>query len=232
MICSNIDRYAAIWQAAHPNSWVEIPDCVEALAGEDKPFRKQRAAPGGADTFWVGDEARDFTNLGNYYEDAYNPEAPMSPEAVKQRFRYLYEWSIRQGRRGAGFGQIPPEMEPLEVLEKAQVFDYKGVEAGEVPVDIGPVLGDGDQESMGVAAAAASDGVAAAEEAPSEPIEAPAIVAPSEQVLEVPTTAATPGTTATSAFTNIPSGATNVADPDVDESKYYRDWYIDNQVER
>lgn len=153
----------------------------------------------------------------------------MSAEDVKKRFVYLHDWSVRPGRPGSDFGQIPDERKPLD-LSTAQVYNYEGLKDAIVPLEPGPAIGDDAQEALGGAAAEA--GEAREEEPPSEPIDDPVPAAPTEEQLRVTTSAAAPGTTAEFAFTNIPADATDVAPPDVDESKYYRDWYIDNRVQR
>lgn len=132
---------------------------------------------------------------------------------------------------------MPESMKPLN-LKDAQVYQPPD----SVPLNPGPIRTEKSQklmtfarrapESVVVAATQSHEEAAVEPDAPTEPSQIPAVKAPSEEALQIDPAPAAAGDSASFAFTNIPEGATDVAPADVDETKYYRDWYVDDIVER
>lgn len=209
---SKIDRDAAIWQAANPKTWTATKDSIASLAEDNLPFRKQ---PGNIpkQSFFDGNAAQQTTRYGNYYKDA----ADMAPDDVRRNYYRLYNWALPRDENWDNLTP-PDDMKPLPV-EKSQAFDFKQGSPSGAPGNIGPVTGGRSQATMGGFNDAAPD-------------EEPFTVEPSQAALEVSVSAVDPGTETRFAFTNMSPDATDVAPADLDESKYYRDWYIDNVVER
>lgn len=116
LMYSNIDRYLAIWQAAHPGSWRDpktnqLKKELHSLEDELRPFYKQDK------TFWTSLDAEDTTVLGYTYADV-----KKSSEETKDSFRHRHSWSIRYQANSEDLGPTAPvEMEPLD-LSGAQVF--------------------------------------------------------------------------------------------------------------
>lgn len=232
---SNIDRYAAIWQAAHPGSWVTSKGAKADLAGNNVPFRKSRGATSKDDVYWLGNDQQNSRLYGSYYEDAYDPKQQRlkTGDDVKKNFVNLYGWSIPNSGPAAQVPAPPDSMKPLD-LTHAQVFSPPdGLPAGP-----GPVLGHAPQVVMKKVTHAATAAVTTAAATVSAaigttlPIAQFAIV-PDQSLKQIDTHPVAPGaSTSTKAFTNVSKDATDVAPPNVDESKYHRDWYIDDIVER
>ena len=113
---SNIDRYLAIWQAAHPGSWKdpktkELKKELKSLEDELRPFYKQDK------TFWTSLDVEDTKVLGYTYADV-----KKTPEETKKLFRHRHKWSIRPKIDLGKWRPIAPiEMEPLD-LSSAQVY--------------------------------------------------------------------------------------------------------------
>lgn len=118
----------------------------------------------------------------------------------------------------------PPEgMEPLPVLE-APVFDYEN--AGTDARRLRDAL-----RAPRIAPSAMQASGSAAQEQLTAPV---TTFAQAAESIDIETTPVEPGTAASSiAFTNIAD--TPMAAPlpaDFDETKYYRDWYVDHRVKR
>ena len=113
---SNIDRYLAIWQAAHPNAWIDpntarLKEELKSLKNDLRPFYKT------ANTFWTSLDAEDTQVFGYRYADV-----KKTPEETKESFRHRHTWSIRpQQSIPEWMPDAPPEMEPLD-LSGAQVY--------------------------------------------------------------------------------------------------------------
>ena len=111
---SNIDRYFAIWQAAHPNSWFD---------GENKDLADQDLlpffSPKGQDPrgFWTSNSARHTTKFGYTYEDVLS-----NPNETVENFERKHEWSLRPKDLAKDWHPvIHPDMIPLD-LSRAQVY--------------------------------------------------------------------------------------------------------------
>ena len=113
---SNIDRYLAIWQAAHPNAWIDsdtgrLKEELKSLENDLKPFYKT------ANTFWTSVDAEDTQVFGYRYADV-----KKTPKETKELFRHRHTWSIRpELSTPEWMPNAPPEMEPLD-LSGAQVY--------------------------------------------------------------------------------------------------------------
>ena len=113
---SNIDRYLAIWQAAHPDGWRDpktkkLKEDLKCLEHELRPFYKQDK------TFWTSLDAEDTETLGYTY-----PDVQTTSEETKELFRHRHAWSIRPQQDSEDWRPIAPtEMEPID-LSSAQVY--------------------------------------------------------------------------------------------------------------
>lgn len=225
-IYSQIDRFAAIWQAAHPGAWAFTEEGRKILDGDSVPFCKSRGSTGTDDKFWTGNDAQSTLRYGNYYEDAYDPTGEKFQDAsdVKKNFLNLYRWSIPWTGFLADLIDSHESMAPLD-LTQAQVY----LPPDGVPGGIGPVLGQAPQIVMSAMTSAAA---AISNLAISSTTSRTFAAAPDDSLSQVDSKPVAPETsTGPVAFTNMPASATDVAPATVDESKYYRDWYIDNVVE-
>jgi tyrosinase len=108
-----IDRWFAIWQAIHPNSWYS-PAHKAFQEATLLPFRTSKEP----EEFWKPDQTRDWETFGYTYADVESG----SPDAVLNAFRAKYGWGCRK-RRNDAFGECPDDMKPLD-LQEAQVFDF------------------------------------------------------------------------------------------------------------
>lgn len=220
---SQIDRWFAIWQAAHPTRWFE-GQFLEVVNGQRRrsqigPLAKEDAVPfvhpSGA--YWNGNTSQKTQDFGYVYREAVG-----TPQEVQDRFAKLYSWSVRSKTESGDYEPPPPEMEPLNV-NTAQVFQYTAASVPNTLMSMAAV--EAPQvvmQAMETTAKVASDVVGSS--APkAEP--SPANVDP---------TPAAPGTRADgAAFTNFePAAETEAPAKSIDESKYSRDWYVDNVVER
>lgn len=217
-----IDRWAAVWQAAHPDKW--FTNGQGAAQQGSLPFR------GSDGQFWNHNQVGDTSVFGNDYT-----EARGSADQVKARFKSMYAWSVRSTQPDRQFKTPPAEMMPLPI-QIAQVYQYTN---GGFPI---PRL-DGPGPAFGHMAQTAMHAVSRAVEPITQSFVAsvgntlgsshasPAIP-PSEETKAVDTTPVPPGTHDGKAFTNMPENAVDAAPADIDESKYLRDWYIDNIVQR
>lgn len=211
---SQIDRWFAIWQAANPGKWFDgsIKSRAETPA---LPFRHPQGTT--KSPYWNANLAQETKTFGYTYKDALG-----TADKVKGDFKKLYEWSTRPG--GRPIGVVPDAMIPLEILE-AQVFQYPPVDS--TTNVIREVLNKGPQLAMRVVETATTAATSAATKANAPETTATGASAP------VDTKPATPGSTTSGvAFTNMPASTVDAAPKSVDESKYYRDWYVDNIVER
>jgi tyrosinase len=218
-----IDRWFAIWQAAHPDRWFE-GQFVERVNGSQKrsqiaPLAKEDALPfvHPSGSYWNGNLSKKTQDFGYIYKEALG-----TAQEVKDRFAKLYSWSVRSKTESGDYEAPPPEMEPLNV-NSAQVFQYTAASVS--------------NRLMSMAAAAAPQVVMQAMETSTKVASevvgssAPKAETSSANVDPVP---AAPGTRADgAAFTNFePTAETEAPAKSIDESKYARDWYVDNVVER
>jgi cytoskeletal protein RodZ len=217
-----VDRWFAICQAAHPSRWFDgqfngdngHPEDIAQLAKEAAlPFRHPQGS------YWNGDLSQDTKVFGYTYNDATG-----SAQEVKKNFADLYTWAVRS-RTGTGkYGTPPPSMAPLNVNE-AQVFKYTATQVLKNVVQNGILKAA--QAVLGAvkATALATNGTPGSSW--TQNTETPANAAP------VDTSPVTPGTNSSSvAFSNMQPAQVAENTQNVDESKYARDWYIDNLVER
>ena len=113
---SNIDRYLAIWQAAHRDGWRDpktnnLKEDLKCLKDGLRPFYKQDK------TFWTSLDAEDTKALGYTYADVRK-----TSEETKKLFRHRHDWSIRPHIASQDWKPAAPtEMEPLD-LSSAQVY--------------------------------------------------------------------------------------------------------------
>lgn len=217
---SSIDRWAAIWQAAHPDKW--FTNGQDAAQQGSLPFQ----SPDGA--FWNHNQVRDTTVFGNDYIDARG-----AADDVKTRFRSLYAWSVRSTQPDQQFKTPPTEMQPLPI-QYAQVYQYADSEVPPVGGP-GPAIGHMAQTALHVVsraaepitttlAAAINDNLTLSQSSPAIP--------PSGDTKAIDTAPVAPGSHEGKAFTNMPENAVDAAPASIDEKKYLRDWYIDNIVQR
>lgn len=217
-----MDRWFAIWQAAHPTRWFDgqftgdsgLPEDIAPLAKEVAlPFRHPKGS------YWDGNLSQDTKVFGYTYKDATGSAAD-----VKKNFANLYTWAVRS-RTGTGkYGTPPPTMAPLNVNE-AQVFKYTTTHF------LNNVVRNGILKApQAVLGAVKATALATNETSGSswvQKTENPADTAP------VDTSPVAPGTKSSSvAFSNLQPDQAVENNRNVDESKYARDWYIDNLVER
>lgn len=145
-----------------------------------------------------------------------------SPEKVIEDFEKLYSWATRTDPQGDKVSP-PPELAPLPITE-AQVFQYSTPHA--VRNLTSKVVNEGPQV---VLSAMKATGAAAAEAAG---FAAP-VVQSSESVPATDTSPVAPGAnTSGVAFTNLEAADVQDTPAAVDESKYHRDWFVDNVVKR
>lgn len=217
-----MDRWFAIWQAAHPTRWFDgkwngdtgLPEDIAPLAKEAAlPFRHPQGA------YWNGDLSQDTKVFGYTYNDATG-----SAQDVKKNFANLYTWAVRS-RTGTGkYGTPPPTMDPLNVNE-AQVFKYTATQGLNNIVHSGILKAP--QAVLGAAKAAALATNGTPGSSWTQKTETTADAAP------IDTSPVTPGTNSSSvAFSNMQPAQAAENSQNIDESKYARDWYIDNLVER
>ena len=113
MIGRNIDRYLAIWQAAHPDSWFD--DDSDLAKQPLLPFFSPKSQDHG--DFWTSDSARDTRKFGYTYSDVLS-----DPQATKDNFHSKYNWFVSSESKLEGWQPvIPPDMIPLD-LSRAQVY--------------------------------------------------------------------------------------------------------------
>lgn len=149
-------------------------------------------------------------------------EAIGSPEQVKKRFYDLYRWAMRQDPREQP-GTPPEEMKPFPVLQ-AQVFDYTNL----------GTMGRSLRDALEAAPLMPPSAIQSSGSAPQEALSEPKIFAQTAESVDIQVAAVAPGTvTSEIAFTNIADTPMAAPVPEgLDESKYYRDWYVDHQVKR
>ena len=102
-----IDRWFAVWQAAHPNAWF-TSDQTNQL-----PFRTSKSP----EQFWTARGSRTTDAFGYTY-----PDLAGGAGQVKSTFRNHYSWSVRTAAQPK-FGEPPADMAPLDI-SKAQVFQF------------------------------------------------------------------------------------------------------------
>ena len=113
---SNIDRYLAIWQAAHPDGWKDpktkkLKEGLKCLEDGLRPFYKQDK------TFWTSLDAEDTKVLGYTYADI-----QATSEETRKLFRHRHAWSRQPHIASVDWKPTAPtEMEPLD-LSSAQVY--------------------------------------------------------------------------------------------------------------
>ena len=115
MMQSNIDRYLAIWQAIHPDSWFD-GDKIEKLASQPLlPFISPKGQD--AEGFWTSNSSRKTSNFGYTYEDVLD-----KPTETLSNFQEKYKWSLRPQYGHVDWYPVPPpSMVPLN-LSRAQVY--------------------------------------------------------------------------------------------------------------
>ena len=180
---------------------------------------------------WKIDEARYTDAFGYTYADALG-----SAQDVVDRFVSFYEWASSRSQST----DPPPEMAPLPYLD-GQAFQYN--HSGSLPGSIGPVLGNAPQVIMKTMEKASfavtstiTQAVAAVAPTQSEAVsreEIPKAEPAEVSANTIDTSPVQPGQNSSPvAFTNMPSNATDVEPANIDDSKYFRDWYIDNVVQK
>ncbi|KAL9070477.1 MAG: hypothetical protein Q9157_005808 [Trypethelium eluteriae] len=204
-----IDRWLAIWQAAHPDKWFD---------GQYQELVNRRWTP--TDIAPLAEEVA-TDDFGYVYKDAIG-----SPQEVRAKFASLYSWAVRS-RTGTGkYGPPPPDMVPnANAVNSAQVFQYTAVnkvtnfassaafEAPQTVINFLQTTTSAASEKAGISSsekAEETNGDAAASTNP---------VAPEANNSDI-------------SFTNLLQNQVAAAPNTVDESRYSRDWYVDNVVER
>ena len=135
---SNIDRYIAIWQSAHPSAWftrqksgqvggrgnfVTPPGWVETPQTPLLPFRKSAETP-----WWTSDLVRDWTTLGCEYPDIkFNDPTSQDPKGGDEMKMWLwkkYRWlsSLTRESPNAVDKQPPSDFDGPTDVSKADVF--------------------------------------------------------------------------------------------------------------
>lgn len=222
---SNIDRWLAIWQAAHPNVWFdgtyfegprgkEVERPVGPLAEEDAlPFRYGL----GTRPMWNANLSKDTKAFGYLYKDAIG-----SPDAVKKRISDIYGWMVRD--KTNKIGSIHKDMEIIPVNE-AQVF------TGKAPLEAA-------KHMASMAVASAPQVLMNAMQATVHTLSSSAGLSLGrfhqtlKSVEGITAKPVKPGTsTSRAVFTNLVASPATTPQT-VDESKYTRNWYVDSVVER
>jgi tyrosinase len=201
-----IDRWFAIWQAIHPDSWYSSSQ-KDYQNADLLPFRSSKV---GGEKFWKPDQTRDWKTFGYTYADVEFG----SPKEVLQAFKDKYGWSCRKHESDDSFGKCPDNMKPLPVLENAQVFKYSSNDLADAI--IGPVLAQTAEMSLLAADSSIVAQEVQADSIPSEATSHEQTADPSDR-----------------AFVNVPEEVVN--DPGsstVEESKADRQWFVDVLVER
>lgn len=128
-LCSNIDRYLAIWQAANPNSWYDpatkkLKPGLETLQEPLLPFFKPKSKVASTidtanpdENCWTSEDAANTRSFGYTFK-----EVKTSPEETVEEFRRRYGWSIRPQPTPSNWKPSPPpDLKPLD-LSTAQVY--------------------------------------------------------------------------------------------------------------
>ncbi|KIX96367.1 uncharacterized protein Z520_08145 [Fonsecaea multimorphosa CBS 102226] len=124
---AQIDRWFAVWQAAHPDSWFD--------PGEDQapllPFRTSKGDTPANDRFWDSAGSKSTETFGYTYPDlktTLEPHQQGYNKQVAKDFVDRYRWAQRTSRSPTITGTPPSEgrldMSILPVDSEAQVFQY------------------------------------------------------------------------------------------------------------
>lgn len=224
---SQIDRFFAIWQAAHPDSWFNGKyDPKNGTGVQDaKSLAQEAAVPfyrPDKTSFWNGDLSKNTATFGYVYKDAIGGSA----DQVKTNFRQKYGWLTFRGVDPSGLpastdipaSMVPKPVDTSPVFQPVSAFT-KPVAAVTHAARMAPQVAMQATEAVAalVAPAPSSDlvnettpGAAAADTKPVTPGEAPTQVA----------------------FSNLVPEMTAPATPAADVGQTYREWYVDQVVER
>lgn len=223
MTLSLIDRWFAIWQAAHPGKWYDGQFRDKRNKGKTTdipPLATENAVPflHPDGKFWNGNRSQDTETFGYVYTDAVKESA----QKVVDDFVDLYSWAARHDPQGEKVS--PPEkLAPLPVKE-AQVFQYPTAHA---VTNFASMVAD---KAPQVAFGAVKTTAAVVTEAAG--LAAP-VVEPTESAPPIDTSPVAPGTnTSGVSFTNMEPTDVQDSPEAIDESKYHRDWFVDNVVKR
>ena len=205
MDCSQIDRWFAIWQAVHPNSWMSN-DQANLL-----PFRTSK----NPDKFWNSQGSKGTQQFGYTYQDLVG-----SASQVENAFNTHYAWSVRTATHPT-IGTPPADMTPLDVSH-AQVFQYTSATTTDRAINFmaaAPALA---QQPLKMAEKVAVSAPAAAKEfVPALKKEAPHPPADKHKAAKE------------RAFKNLDGAKDSIKAPStVMEAKVSRDWFVDDVVER
>ena len=207
-----IDRWFAIWQAVHPNSWMSN-DQANLL-----PFRTAKSP----EKFWNSHGSKSTQDFGYTY-----PDLVGNATQVETAFKNHYSWSVRTASHPT-IGTPPADMTPLD-LSQAQVFQYTqaaGVSDRAINL-MAAAAPAGLQKPLMLAQKAVSSTTTAAKEVVGAPMkEASKKKGPHDadqrKKLAKERT-----------FKNLGDAQKSIiAAPDVQESTVSREWFVDDVVER
>jgi tyrosinase len=124
---NQIDRWFAIWQAAHPGEWFASPTSADPAKPDDPllPFVR----PDGPTEYWTSNQSVDTETFGYTYPDIDGIKS--DPKAVQKRFKDLYSWARRLTNKADPNVKPPPEMEPIDL---SALYFFEGVQ-GFKPLD-------------------------------------------------------------------------------------------------
>ncbi|KAH6664723.1 hypothetical protein B0J14DRAFT_706472 [Halenospora varia] len=213
-----IDRYLAIWQAVHPNSWFApgSPDEVSDLL----PFRSKKVQ--NKSEYWNSRASKDCKSFGYTYPDV---EGFTSSDQVKAAFREKYVWSRRTVNQP--FGDPPANMKPLN-LSHAQVFQYQAAQSlptsSNVALNVQSVVAAPMQKLFNSVASQPVEMTAAAV----SEVAGNVVTSKSAENGAAKNPTPTGGEESNSQPTSITTSATN----NTEGLLTSREWYIDDTVER
>lgn len=212
---SQIDRWFATWQAAHPGDWFTDDIFQNSLL----PFRASKDASGQT-IFWNSIGSTTTDGFGYTY-----PDVGGNAQQVKDAFVARYTWQVRTATQ-PNYGTPPAGMQPLD-LSTAQVYQFQ--QGSPTSTITSAVLSAPTIANKAVTAVkkpvTTSTPKATAEKVVGN--ESAAIPAPKT------VTAGAKATAQSRVFTNLnPAQVALAAERKPDESKIAREWYVDHIVER
>ncbi|KAK3717680.1 hypothetical protein LTR37_005747 [Vermiconidia calcicola] len=211
-----IDRWLAIWQAAHPNSW---------FSGDQDNLLPFRVSKNPA-RFWNSRQSISTQDFGYTYPDLVGGGATQ----VEAAFKNHYAWSVRTAQFPT-IGNPPTDMAPLD-LSRAQVYQFSATFTSDRSINFMAAAPQAIQQPLMAASkvavqtsSAAREAVAGAEKDPQQPVghkkERPSNRGDKKKVAKG------------RSFRNLDDSQTSIKAPSpVEESKVNREWFIDDVVER
>jgi len=120
-MCSQIDRYFALWQACNPNSWFEPPNNPKLKSEGEQPllpFYKSRDGTGKG-SFWTYNQARYTQSFGYTYDD-FTGITDGDIAKLKKTFSDKHTWASRL----PGDSTVRPPPDSMKVLPVRSTYFF------------------------------------------------------------------------------------------------------------